>query len=471
MSLSLRVMLWSALVALPALAQEMGLDLSDAPQCKVDKDCAKGQRCRAGACVARPKKPAEKKPPPAETGAAAEPAVEKPAEKPVEKPAEKPADKPADAPTAAEPAGDVGLDLSEGTVAAEYRPTLAVLGATAADADETSPERAKLILQEVLRQAGEGDQFKMVMGPDVAEKQLGQDWAAAKACATWDCFEKVAKTLKVHRVLLATVHREGAGSAVTMMSFDPGFSQLSTTTQESQEKAERKFAGLGGKSQATKDREFMKKMTGFVKTTLKGLATGNGKIVVDNLDGSVAVLIDGAEAGSGAFDAVVQRGAHVVKVASARYEPFEETVTVAPGKAVTVRVALRAKALERSLASQQTAPAGPSVFARPGLYVAVAGLAAAGVGIALGQVAQATAAKAKTPDADGVVPLTRAQANGAKTDALLANVLVAAGGAMVAGGTIWVILTPTVRPAERPTDGAPSEGAGFGFAVMAGGTF
>ena len=121
------------------------------------------------------------------------------------------------------------------------------------------------------------------------------------------------------------------------------------------------------------------------------------------------------------------------------------------------------------------APTG-GVFTRPGLYLALLGAAAVGVGIVFGQ----SAVKVKGLLAAGGDPVgvTRADAKAAPTSALLANVLVAAGGAAVVGGVTWVVLTPgpgAPPPAPKPTGtGEPTEAitpGPSGAMINFGGTF
>lgn len=369
-------------------------------------------------------------------------------------------------------AQDFELDLSEEKPPKpppELRPTIAVLSVTAADKEEASIGRAKQLESELLKQLAQSDDFQTVMEPSLVTKTLEADAAKAETCNDWGCFEALAKQLKVHRVVRLTVAKAGAGSEVTVLAYDPGFSELLTLQQDSGEKAERSFLGVAGKSQAQKDREFIKKIAPFLKTAMAKLATANGKISVDSPEASAAATIDGAEAGIGSFEAIVQRGKHVVKVAVAGFEPFEETVTVEPLETATVKVTLKAKALEAPppVAVKQEATGKP-LYQRPGLYVAVAGAVAVGVGIAFGQMA---AGVQKQVDAGGdPVGVTRAAAKAAPTQAMLANILVGAGAAMIAGGAVWVILTPTTTTTtsvEQPGETTTTTGAMFGV----GGTF
>lgn len=369
-------------------------------------------------------------------------------------------------------AQDFELDLSEEKPPApppELRPTIAILSVTAGDKEESSLGRARILEAELLKQLAQGEDFQTVVEPPLVAKTLEAEADKARACADWACFEAVAKKLKVHRAVRVTVVKSGPGSEVTVTGYDPGFSELLTVSQESGEKAERSFLGVAGKSQAQKDREFIKKIAPFLKTSLAKFATPNGKIAVDSPEASAAATVDGVEAGVGSFETVVQRGLHTVKVAVAGFEPFEEQVKVEPLQTAVVKVTLRAKPVEIAppVAVKQEAP-GTEIYKRPGLYLAIAGAAAAGVGVAFGQMA--AGAQRQVDSGADPVGVTRAQAKAAPTQALLANIFVGVGAAMVAGGTVWVILTPTGSapgPSVEPGEASGATGAMLGI----GGTF
>lgn len=346
----------------------------------------------------------------------------------------------------------------------ELRPALAVLSVTAADEDAVSIGRAKLLEAELLKQLAQGDDFQTVMEPSLVAKTLEADAEKALTCSDWACFEALAKRLKVHRVVRLTVAKSGPGSEVTVIAYDPGFSELLTLKQDSGEKAERSFLGVAGKSQAQKDREFIKKIAPFLESAMKKVATPNGKIAVDSPEASATATIDGVEAGIGSFEAVVQRGTHVVKVAAAGFEPFEETVKVEPLQTVTVKVMLKAKEIVAPPPVVVQPSTGRPLHQRPGLYVAIAGAAAVGVGLAFGQMA--TNVQNKVNAGGDPVDVTRAAAKAAPTHALLANILVGAGAAMIAGGTVWMILTPTssTMPSVDPSgEQSTVTGAMFGL--------
>ncbi|MEW5737355.1 MAG: PEGA domain-containing protein [Myxococcota bacterium] len=370
-------------------------------------------------------------------------------------------------------AQDFELDLSEEKPPKpppELRPTVAVLAVTAADKEESSQGRARILEAEVLKQLAQSDDFQTVVEPSLVVKTLGAEAGKAQTCADWACFEWAAKTLKVHRALRITVAKSGPGSEVTVIGYDPAFPELLTLSQESGEKAEKSFLGVAGKSQAQKDREFIKKISGFIRSSLVKLATPNGKISVDSPEASAAATIDGVEAGIGSFEAVAQRGLRTVKVAVAGFEPFEQQVKVEPQKTATVKVTLKARPMEVAPPVTVVQDTGTPIYARPGLYIAVAGAVAAGVGIAFGQMAMATQ---RAIDQGGdPVGVTRAQAKNASTQALLANILVATGAAMAVGGTTWVLLTPSGPSATPPPSVEPgARDTGAGAMLHFGGAF
>ncbi len=368
------------------------------------------------------------------------------------------------------------LDLSEEKPAAtppEYRPTLGVISVKAADKEDVSASRARQFEAELLKQLQQGDLLQTVIEPSAVKQQLGADFAAADACTDYACLEGVAKKLKVHRLVRLTVQKQGAGSLVTMYGWDPGFNEVLVVSQDSGEKAEKAFLGVAGKSQATKDREFLKKMQGFISQVQKTLAIPNGKIVVDNADPSAIVTVDGTEGGVGSVEVVVQRGIRTVKVTSAGYKPFEQTVTVEQAKSVEVKVSLVAIPIDPVVVQKPVETQGGGIFTKPGLYLTIVGAIAVGTGIALGQSAQAV--KNKLQAGGDPVAVSRADAKNAPTNALLANILVGAGSAAVAGGVTWIIVTlpPPPPKATKTGTGEPTESspAPTGAFLSVGGSF
>lgn len=365
------------------------------------------------------------------------------------------------------------LDLSEEKAPAaptEFRPTIALLSVRAPEGDEVSVARAKLLEAELLKQLGQGEDFQTVIAPEAARQGLAELAPATDDCRAAECFAAAQRRLRVHRVVRFTVQKQGAGSLVTMLGFDPALAELVTQSQDSGEKAEKAFLGVAGKTQVQKDREFLRRTSGFLGTALRALATPNGRIAVDNADPSALVTIDDVEVGTGSLGPIAQRGARTVRVTAAGYKPFEQTVTVEPLKTAEVKVTLVALPLDAAALQlkQPAGPSGPSLFERPGFYLALGGAAAVVAGVALGQVAQGV--KDRIAQGGDPVQVTRVEAQAATAYAAAANVLVGLGVAAVAGGVTWVVLTPTATRLEagEPTDSTPIS---TGWMLGVGGTF
>lgn len=338
----------------------------------------------------------------------------------------------------------------------ELRPSLAVVSVRAADGEEVSASRARQLETELFRQLAQGTLFQTAVDPATAKQGLGADFGKAEVCVDFACLEQAAQTLKVNRLLRLTVAKRGVGSVVTAYGYDPGFNEVLVISQDSEEKAEKVFLGVAGKSQAQKDREFLKKIGPFLLQLQKKLSTPNGKIVVDNADPSAVVTVDGHEAGIGSAEIIVQPGVRKVKVTSPGYVPFEQTVTVPSAKAIEVKVSLVALPIEPVVTIKAVEEPKGSLFLKPAFYLAVAGGAAMAVGLGFGLSAQGV--KAKLEAGGDPVRVTRAEAKVAPTNAMVANVLVGVGAAAVAGGVTWMALAPTPpAPASPPV---PKTGTG-----------
>ncbi len=371
------------------------------------------------------------------------------------------------------------LDLSEKpNVPEEFRPTIAVLGVTSGEAapDPVITARAKLLESELDRVVAAMTDFGRIVSPADAAKALGAEAEAARKCIDFSCLDTYAKKIKVDRLVLAIISKSGPGHVVKVYGFDGALNEVVQAEFESGEKQEKAamggFAGLQGKSQAVKDKELVKKSTPVFSEVVHKLTTPNGKLTVDTAEPTaVTTLSGGYEGGTGSFTKVVPRGAYDVKTSAPDYQPFEAHVTIEPMKTAEVKVVLIAKPVEvkpvATLPKEESTP----VYQRPGLYLAVAGVAAVVVGVALGASAKGIESKAVDANQDGALDITRAQAKTAQSDALMANVLVGVGAAAIAGGGIWFFVAPgKVKHAEGPEPGG-DVGGGFGVTAGVGGRF
>jgi hypothetical protein len=82
------------------------------------------------------------------------------------------------------------------------------------------------------------------------------------------------------------------------------------------------------------------------------------------------------------------------------------------------------------------------VLQQPGFYVAMVGVVAAAVGAGFGMSAKAIEGRAVDRNGDGALDLTLREAESARSQARLANILFGTGGAVAAGGAAWWLLAP-----------------------------
>ncbi|MFL5319467.1 MAG: hypothetical protein ACJ790_07400 [Myxococcaceae bacterium] len=373
----------------------------------------------------------------------------------------------------------VGLDLSEPTVPPELRPSVAIFGVTA---QPQKPEEEAILkvraegVQASLVGAMKGaDSYSKVVEPADTRAALGADADKFAACAATDCLDKIAETLDVDRVVVGTIAYAEGETRVTLTGYDRGKKSLFTSTAESQEKAMRRqlsgFAGISGKSQATKDKEFFQKANAAVFEMVGFLKTALGTIDVRSYDTDVVVTLNGKQAGTGAFTKTLAAGEYALHAESPDVLPFDQKVTVESLKTVEVPLSLTAKPKSNVAPVIVEKKSTTPIYTRPGLYVAVAGAVAIGVGAVFGSQAKSIEHRA-TKDDNGIYNITRTEMQTAKSNALLANILMGVGGAAVAGGTIWMFVAPGTAKAEPVRNGPEEpEGAGGGFTIGAGGTF
>jgi hypothetical protein len=202
------------------------------------------------------------------------------------------------------------------------------------------------------------------------------------------------------------------------------------------------------------------------------LEVGLGKLVVDSVEASAQIHLSGKEIGKGSFEKLLERGRYSLLAEAEGFLPFKSEVSIRPNQVESVRVLLVAKPLDKPFDSQAWKEPGAHrknkpIYARPGLYVAIAGLAVAGAGLGFGLSAKSLEKDGKDKNGNKVLDISRKGANQAKLYALLANILVGTGGAMVAGGTIWMFVAPG-KIAENPLDDA---GGKVGVVMGMGGSF
>ena len=366
-------------------------------------------------------------------------------------------------------AAEMGLDLSDG--GPDLRPTLSVLGITVPEGtsapDKAHADKLTLALVAASRKTG---WFAKVLDAAESEAALGAKTAAARACAVADCFPEPARTLGTDRVLSAQMEFAADGPVLHLQGFDVGTGAVEDVDVAAQ-----------GKPQG-----FDRKVAVALKPFLQGLSIQLGlvKIVPSVPDATVEVA--GRGLGTGTVEKPLPAGTLKVRVSANDYQTFEGTVTVTPKGKAELAATLTAKAALKMEPIEPAAPAvvkssgpGKPFYARPGLYVAVLGAAAAGTGLYFGLTAKDIEKRSATANSDGVSGITRKDARVARNNARLGTILMACGAAVFTGGVLWFALEPspaapggTRAPSREP--GAPAKEPAsepLGFLFTAGGTF
>jgi hypothetical protein len=379
---------------------------------------------------------------------------------------------------------DLGLDLTSDTM--DLRPTLAVVGV---DLSEGNPKRDGWILNYlgtlVSANAAKSNLFSSVLKPDEVAQKLGDKYADALKCAEDTCMVEIASALGVERVLTAQASHGATTSGLKLNAFSRATLAVQSATVE---------------EKGPPHGDYFKKTVVALKPLFQSLS---GKLahlkVTPSLDTAKVTLGD-RELGTGAVDAKVSAGHYLLK-ATADGFAGQQPVTLEEGGSAEVQLAMEPSHEEASqgiaiggkatsgapsspagsktstspqsspsiagpgpedeLAKASKKPAGPSIpldayLKHPGTYVGAGGAVAILIGAGLGAGAMATKGRAVDANHDGVVDITRNDALAARSQAVIANVLFAAGALGLAGGGAWIFVSPP---------------KGGGVAVSAGGTF
>lgn len=375
----------------------------------------------------------------------------------------------------------LGLDLTEPSVPPEFKPSLGIIGVTAVPAmPEEEPvlkARADGVNVQLLPAAMQGEPFSKVMSPEETKTALAADYDAATKCAEAACMQQLAEKLDVDRVIVGQMVYAERETKMSLYGYDRGkrelFSQEAVSAEQAMERKLSGFAGLGkAKSQAQKDREFLAKTTGPIYSLIGNLKTALGTLSVRSYEPDVEVTLNGKKVGTGSFSINLAAGEYSLHAESPNVFPFDTKVAIEPQKVNELALTLTAKPKAQTqvpVVVDKPVTTAP-IYKRPGLFVALAGAVALGVGAAIGSSAKGIERRA-TQDENGVYNVTRAEVVAAKNQAMVGNVLMGVGGAALAGGAIWMFVAPGT---QRMVDEGPvtePEGAGGGFTVGVGGTF
>ncbi len=337
-------------------------------------------------------------------------------------------------------AQELGLDLTDST---DYRPNLGIVGVAVVDASLPADLGEKLkvdrLAEAAVAAAEKLSLYQAVVGPGDAFAKLSDQYVEALACAEVACMREVAARLDVNQVLtgqLVAVEGKPVLRVVSFTRFTDALETIDVAAGGSASSVEKAASAAfqAALEKAAAVLSFIKVKSGTQGATARlgdhplgplpierPVPPGTWKLVVE-AEGHLADELD------------VELRVGEVKEVEANLVPKapEPTVVVPEPPPVVLEEAPKPR----------TAP----IWARPGLYVAAAGAATLAAGLLLGSSAKSVEGRAKDGDGDGALDITRREANAARTNAALANVLVPVGVAAAAGGTAWLFFAPSVQP-------------------------
>lgn len=344
-------------------------------------------------------------------------------------------------------AQELSLDLTDST---DYRPTAALVGIGAGD-DQAPPELgAKLKVDQVAASAVAAAEklglYAKVLSPAEAFGRLSEEYGEAFRCAEAGCMAKLAARLNVNQVLVGQLVREEGRTLMRLRSY----TRFTDALDSLEVPAER-------------PRDFERGTVSAVESALKKAAAVLGIVKVQSPTPGASARLGAHPLGPLPVSTSVPPGSYALTVEAPGHLPDEVELEIAVGQTREVESNLVPRPAEAPPVAVGPVPVlprslppaeGGSLFRRPGWYVALAGVAALTAGAFLGSQAKAIEARAQDGNGDGALDITRREANLARRNASLANAFFGLGSAAVAGGTAWILLTPTAPTFQEP-DTAP----------------
>jgi hypothetical protein len=370
--------------------------------------------------------------------------------------------------------GNVGMDLSGGLdlsgsmgPGADLMPRFVFLGLETPDkAGAAVAKRWMGWLQSQALRTGQ-----VAAGPDAAEarQQLEGEYETALRCGDGDCFRAPADTLDADLVTTGRLALEDGRWTLRLWTYDRDRGVVETDE-------------VSGRKPA--DSNFIRQAGALLAKRVTELARPRALLKVSSNVSAAVVRVGERMLGVGTVEAKLPPGEVQLIVEADEYTPFTRTLTLTPGKTeeVQVRLELNGPAPEgppadavatrkkKSGKSSSSASGGGSLFSRPALYTAVVGLAAVGVGAALGSSSKGVISRAQR-DANGVVGVTRAEYQAAQQQGSLATALMAGGGALAGGSLLWLVIVPARAEPPSSSLGTVTDKGGTSLHLVVGGSF
>jgi hypothetical protein len=319
----------------------------------------------------------------------------------------------------------LGLDLTQ--EGPNLEPSLAIVTTAVNEEDAGLTQAVDRALTQI---ATARNAFSKIVSAEQLREHLNSADAPTRDCREATCLTELNHRLGVDRLLIASVD----SGALRVVAFDWAGGVLLETEIGSE------ALGTGNLS---------RRLEPHFAPLLQKLSTPLGELAVTTnvekaqIRWGARILAEGAS-----FNGAVPAGTHPVTVTSDGYQPYEETVTVAPAGKAEVQAELEPEAAasppvatieEEFEPRPKPKPSGKPVWQRPGLYAAVAGAVVLSVGLAFGGAANSVGGRIKDTDGDGYMDVTRAEALAAQRNAVLANVFGTIGALGVGAGLGWLV--------------------------------
>jgi hypothetical protein len=359
-----------------------------------------------------------------------------------------------------------GLDLSGSTgPGADLMPRFVFLGLETPDkAGAAVAKRWMAWLQSQAMRTGQ-----VALGADVAEarQQLEGEYETALRCGDAACFRAPADTLDADLVTTGRLALEDGRWTLRLWTYD-------------RDRGVVELDEVSGRKPA--DSNFIRQAGAVLSKRVTELARPRSLLKVSSNVSSAVVRVGERMLGVGTVEAKLPPGEVQLIVEADDYTPYTKTLTLAAGQTEEVQVRLElngpapdgppadAVATKKKKSGKSSSGDGVSLFSRPALYTAVVGLAAVGVGAALGSSSKGVISRAQ-PDANGVVGVTRAEYQAAQLQGSLATALMAGGGALAGGSLLWLVIVPARTEAPSSSLGPVAGQGGTSLHLVVGGSF
>ncbi|NMO17098.1 PEGA domain-containing protein [Pyxidicoccus fallax] len=373
--------------------------------------------------------------------------------------------------------GGLGLDLSTDTPAQEESPGV---GLDLRDNDSTdlkprfvllgldTPERAGAQQSSNWFRAlarGAMSSGMVAWGSNIQEtrERLAQGYAAATRCSEVACLSEPADALDADLLTSARLSLEDAGWTLRLWTYD----------RDRRVVVEDVVTGRN-----PRDAAFLKEAEAKLASRVMALARPRALLKVEVNVPQAVVKVGERILGVGSVEARLSPGTSQLEVSADEYSTFTRTLNLKPGQTESLEVRLEISGPapegpgdEAVGGLSKRGAGGPSIFKRPALYTAVAGLAAVAVGVVVGMGAKDVEKRGGDANGDGIYDLTRKERLDAQSQANLATALIVGGGVVTAGSVAWLVVVPTRSEPKTSVQPGGTGGASTALQLVVGGSF